>query len=170
MDDKEKHIASKALEAACQKVFEVRPTKAALAEALGISKQAVQQWEWVPEERVVEVEEVTGVDRSLLRPDLYRNLSEEERANEVADELERTVSSIRRRIGLNDNRNFYDPSGIARARELMAMTQSEFAEWLGDISASTICNWERGERCPSLKAEQCIRNKIRSIREEVGNE
>jgi len=77
MDDKEKHIASKALEAACQKVFEVRPTKAALAEALGISRQAVQQWEWVPEDRVLEVEEATGVHRSLLRPDLYPHPSDE---------------------------------------------------------------------------------------------
>lgn len=44
----------------------------ALADLLGISYQAVQQWTKIPAERVVEIEEKTGVDRTKLRPDLYR--------------------------------------------------------------------------------------------------
>jgi DNA-binding transcriptional regulator YdaS (Cro superfamily) len=42
-----------------------------LADALGISKQAVAQWDSVPPLRVLEVERVSGVSRHELRPDLY---------------------------------------------------------------------------------------------------
>lgn len=42
-----------------------------LAASLGISKQAVLQWEKVPPLRVLEVERASGVPRSELRPDLY---------------------------------------------------------------------------------------------------
>lgn len=44
----------------------------ALARLLGITYQAIQQWERVPAERVVEIERLTGVPRERLRPDLYR--------------------------------------------------------------------------------------------------
>lgn len=42
-----------------------------LASGLGISKQAVLQWDEVPPLRVLAVEKITGVSRSELRPDLY---------------------------------------------------------------------------------------------------
>ena len=45
------------------------PTK--LAAALGISLQAVAQWEEVPPLRVIAVERISGVPRHELRPDLY---------------------------------------------------------------------------------------------------
>lgn len=45
-------------------------TFAELARRLGISRAAVHKWHRVPEERVDEVERVTGVPRYLLRPDL----------------------------------------------------------------------------------------------------
>lgn len=44
---------------------------AALAGLLGISRQAVNQWQRVPHDRVLKIEEVSGVSRSDLRPDLY---------------------------------------------------------------------------------------------------
>lgn len=45
---------------------------AGLARLLGqISSQAISQWRRVPAERVLDVERVTGVPRSQLRPDLY---------------------------------------------------------------------------------------------------
>lgn len=42
-----------------------------LASPLGITPQAVSQWEKVPPLRVLEVERVSGVSRHELRPDLY---------------------------------------------------------------------------------------------------
>ena len=42
-----------------------------IAKALGISKQAVFHWERVPEKHVIDVEEITGIPRHVLRPDLY---------------------------------------------------------------------------------------------------
>lgn len=42
-----------------------------LANPLGISEQAVSQWDKVPPRRVLEVERVSGVPRHELRPDMY---------------------------------------------------------------------------------------------------
>ena len=42
-----------------------------LASLLGISAQAVSQWDKVPPLRVIQVEQATGVSRHDLRPDLY---------------------------------------------------------------------------------------------------
>lgn len=42
-----------------------------LAAPLGITAQAVSQWEEVPPLRVLAVERVSGVSRHELRPDLY---------------------------------------------------------------------------------------------------
>lgn len=44
---------------------------AGLAGPLGISEQAISQWEVVPPLRVLAVERITGVPRHELRPDLY---------------------------------------------------------------------------------------------------
>jgi TorA maturation chaperone TorD len=42
-----------------------------LARQLGISQPSVSNWNRVPAERVLIVEAATGVDRKILRPDLY---------------------------------------------------------------------------------------------------
>ncbi|MGE0724622.1 MAG: molecular chaperone TorD family protein [Alphaproteobacteria bacterium] len=42
-----------------------------LARRLGISQPSVSNWSRIPAERVLAVEAATGVDRSLLRPDLH---------------------------------------------------------------------------------------------------
>jgi TorA maturation chaperone TorD len=42
-----------------------------LARQIGISQPSVSNWIRVPAERVVTVEAATGVDRAVLRPDLY---------------------------------------------------------------------------------------------------
>lgn len=44
---------------------------AAVAKLFDISSQAVSQWETVPPNRVLKLEEVTGVSRHLMRPDIY---------------------------------------------------------------------------------------------------
>ncbi len=42
-----------------------------LAEKLSIKSQAISQWDRVPVNRVLTIEEITGVHRSELRPDIY---------------------------------------------------------------------------------------------------
>jgi len=42
-----------------------------LARKIGISQPSVSNWSRIPAERVIAVEAVTGIDRALLRPDLY---------------------------------------------------------------------------------------------------
>jgi DNA-binding transcriptional regulator YdaS (Cro superfamily) len=42
-----------------------------LAKALGIRRQAVEQWRRVPSERCLAVEELSGISRHVLRPDIY---------------------------------------------------------------------------------------------------
>jgi len=43
-----------------------------LGRMLHISHQAIGQWRFIPAERLIEIEILTGVPREQLRPDLYR--------------------------------------------------------------------------------------------------
>jgi TorA maturation chaperone TorD len=52
-----------------------------LARRLGIAQPSVSNWERVPAERVSSVEQVTGVDRARLRPDLFA----QQQSNDVED-------------------------------------------------------------------------------------
>ncbi len=65
---------------ALKRAIEAAGGLAALAAPLGISAQAVSQWDEVPPRRVLAVEKVSGVSRHELRPDLYPVESEEARA------------------------------------------------------------------------------------------
>jgi len=42
-----------------------------LARKLGVSRQAIYQWSGVPLDRIVEVEQITGIAREDLRPDVF---------------------------------------------------------------------------------------------------
>jgi DNA-binding transcriptional regulator YdaS (Cro superfamily) len=46
-------------------------SKAKLARALGITRSAISQWNRIPVNRVVEVEQITGIPRNELRPDVF---------------------------------------------------------------------------------------------------
>lgn len=49
-----------------------------LAERLGLTKAAVYAWRknGIPAERVIQIEQITGVSRRVLRPDLFANIEE----------------------------------------------------------------------------------------------
>jgi len=56
---------------ALRRAIEAAGGLAKLAEPLGITVQAVSQWDEVPPLRVLAVEKASGVPRHELRPDLY---------------------------------------------------------------------------------------------------
>lgn len=47
-----------------------------LARECKITHGAILQWDRIPSERVVAVENVTGIPREQLRPDLYREVAQ----------------------------------------------------------------------------------------------
>src|ERR1700710_3129817 len=51
-----------------------------LARQIGISQPSVSNWIRIPAERVLIVEAATGIDRKILRPDLYGEPSESQQA------------------------------------------------------------------------------------------
>jgi TorA maturation chaperone TorD len=57
----------------------------ALARKIGISQPSVSNWGRVPAERVLAVEAATGVDRSVLRPDLYNERRHHPNGGDVED-------------------------------------------------------------------------------------
>jgi len=55
-----------------------------LARRIGISQPSVSNWTRVPADRVVAVEAATGIDRTILRPDLYSPADDSVTAQELA--------------------------------------------------------------------------------------
>lgn len=45
---------------------------AMIARRIGITRQAVSDWDKVPLGRLLEVEQITGIPREKLRPELFR--------------------------------------------------------------------------------------------------
>lgn len=55
-----------------QRAVKAVGTRYALAKALKVNPSTILKWHTIPPRRILEVERVTGVDRTILRPDLYR--------------------------------------------------------------------------------------------------
>lgn len=58
-------------EAGLRQAIEAAGGVRALARLLGVSQPTVSGWRRVPADRVLAVEALTGIDRTVLRPDLY---------------------------------------------------------------------------------------------------
>jgi TorA maturation chaperone TorD len=58
-------------ESGLQEAIEAAGGVGALARKIGISQPSLSNWSRVPAERVLAVESLTGIDRAVLRPDLY---------------------------------------------------------------------------------------------------
>ncbi|MBY0250173.1 MAG: helix-turn-helix domain-containing protein [Methylobacterium organophilum] len=56
---------------ALEKAIEAAGGTKALSRKIGISSQAISQWQECPPLRVLEVEKASGVPRHELRPDIY---------------------------------------------------------------------------------------------------
>lgn len=56
---------------ALKRAIDVIGSKNDFAMRLGVSAQAISQWKTVPPLRVLQVEQLTGVPRHELRPDIY---------------------------------------------------------------------------------------------------
>lgn len=56
---------------ALEKAIDAAGTLQELASRIGVTPQAISQWEKVPPLRVLDVERATGISRQDLRPDIY---------------------------------------------------------------------------------------------------
>lgn len=61
---------------------------ASLARAMGIAQPSVSTWSRIPAERVLAVEALTRVERSVLRPDLYGSSEAQVPSNPEIDEID----------------------------------------------------------------------------------
>ena len=66
-----RHLGTKMREPGLEEAIRAAGGVSELARRLGIAQPSVSNWARVPAERVGSVEEVTGVDRARLRPDLF---------------------------------------------------------------------------------------------------
>jgi DNA-binding transcriptional regulator YdaS (Cro superfamily) len=62
-------------------------SKSELARMLGLTRGAICQWWRIPSERVVSIENLTGVPRHVQRPDLYPPPKRRRRAAAVCSDF-----------------------------------------------------------------------------------
>ena len=62
----------KKLEPGLRAAIDAVGTRYRLAKLVGVTPTAVLAWTRVPNDRIIDVERVTGVDREELRPDLFK--------------------------------------------------------------------------------------------------
>ena len=65
------------MEVTGMKLLKATTNVSKLASDLGVSRMAVYQWKEVPANRLIEIEQLTGIPRQDLRPDLYKGMINE---------------------------------------------------------------------------------------------
>jgi TorA maturation chaperone TorD len=114
----------------------------ALAKKIGIAQPSVSNWSHIPAERVLTVEAVTGVDRTILRPDLY---AERHSAAGDVDEVDAARSQEYALLSVllvraPDQRLLERLAGLRGDASLLGLAHAALAE------AASCTNAERVER------------------------
>jgi DNA-binding transcriptional regulator YdaS (Cro superfamily) len=68
---KSRHASKTKRDSGLQAAIDAVGTRYRLAQLVQVTPSSVLRWSRVPAERILQVEQVTGVDRKVLRPDLY---------------------------------------------------------------------------------------------------
>jgi TorA maturation chaperone TorD len=113
-----------------------------LARKIGIAQPSVSNWSRIPAERVAAVEEVTGLDRALLRPDLFRGYSD------MASDVDETDSARSQEYALL-------AALLARAPD--ADFLSRLAELRGDATPLGLAHVALGEAASNADADRISR-------------
>jgi DNA-binding transcriptional regulator YdaS (Cro superfamily) len=61
--------------------------------SIGVSRQAVDQWQMIPIKRLAAVEKVTGISRTVLRPDLFEGEPVMRAVEYTKREIDRSTAS-----------------------------------------------------------------------------
>ncbi len=112
-----------------------------LARKIGIAQPSISNWSRIPAERVVSVEQVTGVNRALLRPDLFGGTS--------------TVSDIDETDSARSQEYALLSALLARAPD--ADLLSRLAELRGDATPFGLAHMALGEAAAKADADRVSR-------------
>lgn len=112
-----------------------------LARKIGIAQPSISNWSRVPAERVASVEQVTGVDRALLRPDLFGGTS-------PVNDIDETDSARSQEYALLS-------ALLARAPD--ADLLSRIAELRGDATPFGLAHMALGEAAAEADADRISR-------------
>jgi DNA-binding transcriptional regulator YdaS (Cro superfamily) len=66
-----RRMSKSAMDRAVDEAVRKEGSRAKVAKRLGISRQAMEQWERVPPRHVLALEAMSGVSRYVIRPDIY---------------------------------------------------------------------------------------------------
>ncbi len=113
-----------------------------LARKIGIAQPSVSNWSRIPAERVAVIEEITGVDRKLLRPDLFGG------ASKMTNEIDETDSARSQEYALL-------AALLARAPD--AEFLSRLADLRGDGTPLGLAHMAIGEAASTADAERVSR-------------
>ena len=113
-----------------------------LARQLGISQPSVSNWNRVPAERVLIVEAATGIDRKILRPDLYgQPVQDRQPPDDVATARAQEYALLATLLGrAPDAKLLESPAGLRGAPTPLGVAHAALAQ---AASETTV---ERAER------------------------
>jgi TorA maturation chaperone TorD len=110
-----------------------------LARRVGISQPSVSNWSRIPAERVLTVEALTGVDRAILRPDLYDENNQTTGVDETDLARAQEYALLAALLARAPNMKFLQRLAALRGDPTpLGMTHVALAEAAGSINATQI--------------------------------